>query len=231
MTSTAARDDFASITECAPLVAEIRARIERQGPITFRDFMREALYHPQHGYYRTPGGRDDTRRRLCYEPRGPPRLRRPRRHARSSSSGRRCRVRDASTSSKPARAGACSPETSCLGARSRTRLRLRSCTTAHRAGDAVARRAGAYASRTLTSDVTWRDDLPERIEGVVLSNELIDAFPVHRVKRTGATLEEVLRRARRGSVRRSSRAAFDAGHRSLLRRISACFPARAATPK
>jgi SAM-dependent MidA family methyltransferase len=52
MTYTAA-DDFTSITECALLVAKIHARIEREGAITFRDFMDMALYDPRYGYYRT----------------------------------------------------------------------------------------------------------------------------------------------------------------------------------
>jgi SAM-dependent MidA family methyltransferase len=36
------------------LEAEILTRISRDGPITFRDFMEAALYHPIHGYYNTP---------------------------------------------------------------------------------------------------------------------------------------------------------------------------------
>jgi len=47
-------DEFESTTENPLLVAEIRARLEREGRITFRDFMEMALYHPQHGYYRSP---------------------------------------------------------------------------------------------------------------------------------------------------------------------------------
>jgi len=47
-------DEFESTTENALLVAEVRARLEREGRITFRDFMEMALYHPQHGYYRSP---------------------------------------------------------------------------------------------------------------------------------------------------------------------------------
>jgi SAM-dependent MidA family methyltransferase len=43
----------------------------------------------------------------------------------------------------------------------------------------------------LASTVTWRDDLPHAIDGVVVSNELIDAFPVHRVKRDGDALREI----------------------------------------
>src|SRR5262245_55358372 len=40
-----------SITESTPLVAELRERIRRDGPITFRDFMDAALYDPRWGYY------------------------------------------------------------------------------------------------------------------------------------------------------------------------------------
>ena len=44
-------DDFAAISESAPLVEELRGRIGRDGPIRFREFMEAALYHPQYGYY------------------------------------------------------------------------------------------------------------------------------------------------------------------------------------
>jgi SAM-dependent MidA family methyltransferase len=47
-------DEFESTAENPLLVAEIRARLEREGRITFRDFMEMALYHPQHGYYSSP---------------------------------------------------------------------------------------------------------------------------------------------------------------------------------
>lgn len=35
-----------------PLTEILRDRIHAHGPIPFRDFMRAALYHPEHGYYR-----------------------------------------------------------------------------------------------------------------------------------------------------------------------------------
>ena len=37
-----------------PLAEILAARIRRDGPIAFSDFMDAALYHPEHGYYRTP---------------------------------------------------------------------------------------------------------------------------------------------------------------------------------
>ena len=47
-------DEFESTAENPLLVAEIRTRLEREGRMTFRDFMEMALYHPRHGYYRSP---------------------------------------------------------------------------------------------------------------------------------------------------------------------------------
>jgi SAM-dependent MidA family methyltransferase len=38
-------------TETASLLDELRERIRSDGPITFRDYMEAALYHPRHGYY------------------------------------------------------------------------------------------------------------------------------------------------------------------------------------
>src|SRR6266446_1201427 len=34
-----------------PLERELRERISREGPVSFRDVMQAALYHPEHGYY------------------------------------------------------------------------------------------------------------------------------------------------------------------------------------
>ena len=39
-----------------PLIDFIRARIESAGPVTFRWFMEQALYHPEHGYYSSGKG-------------------------------------------------------------------------------------------------------------------------------------------------------------------------------
>src|SRR5215471_7808814 len=42
------------------LVTHLQSRIRQQGPLSFRDFMDEALYHPEFGYYtskRNPIGR------------------------------------------------------------------------------------------------------------------------------------------------------------------------------
>ncbi len=46
--------DFPNLTENRALRQLIQARAEQEGGITFRDFMEMALYHPQHGYYCVP---------------------------------------------------------------------------------------------------------------------------------------------------------------------------------
>lgn len=40
-----------------PLAAFIRSEIAARGPVTFRWFMEQALYHPEWGYYARPGGK------------------------------------------------------------------------------------------------------------------------------------------------------------------------------
>ncbi len=40
-----------------PLMRLLAARIRERGPLTFAEYMRECLYHPEHGYYRRAEGR------------------------------------------------------------------------------------------------------------------------------------------------------------------------------
>src|SRR5437762_8594295 len=35
----------------ADLIRIIRAQVQKHGPVSFAWFMRQALYHPEHGYY------------------------------------------------------------------------------------------------------------------------------------------------------------------------------------
>ncbi len=49
---------MAQMDSGTPLAAILAARIRGGGPINFAEFMRECLYHPEHGYYsRASGGR------------------------------------------------------------------------------------------------------------------------------------------------------------------------------
>src|SRR6185503_3655335 len=38
----------------SPLIEYLKARIQRDGPPSFRDFMDSVLYHPEFGYYSSP---------------------------------------------------------------------------------------------------------------------------------------------------------------------------------
>jgi SAM-dependent MidA family methyltransferase len=184
-------DDFTSITESAPLVAELRARIERDGAITFREFMAAALYHPRYGYYNTNSGMMSRGGDYVTSPEVHPIF------------------------------GALVAKQICelwrgMGAPSSfdiieqgagTGLLAREVLTwasAHEPAFAAAIRYGiveisaalrraqeATLAEAAPPAVLWHDALPPAIDGCVLSNELIDAFPVHRVVRRGDELLEV----------------------------------------
>ncbi len=186
------RDEFESITESAPLVAELRERIERDGPITFRDFMDAALYDPKHGYYRTQGAATSrggdyvtspevhpifgalVGRQLCelWEALGSPAAF----DVVEQGGGRGLLAGDLlrwATNVAPTFAAA---------------VRY----TFVEPGELLRREQEAtLAELDEAVHVTWTDDLPSAIDGCVITNELLDAFPVHRVARAGEALREV----------------------------------------
>lgn len=186
-------DDFASITESAPLVAELRARIAEQGPITFREFMQAALYHPRFGYYTTSSGSMGRGGDYVTSPEVHPVfgalvakqlcqlwniMSYPERFDLiEHGGGSGLLARDILTwaqTREPAFAAA---------------LRYRIVEISPSLRDA---QRSALAAADLPPDsVEWLDAPPPRVTGCVLSNELIDAFPVHRVVRSGDELREV----------------------------------------
>ena len=54
MATNAKECAFGSGLGLTPLAALLAERIRRYGPITFAEYMRECLYHPLHGYYSKP---------------------------------------------------------------------------------------------------------------------------------------------------------------------------------
>ncbi|MGB2694705.1 MAG: SAM-dependent methyltransferase [Dehalococcoidia bacterium] len=183
---TPAQDDFESVTENAALVELLRRRIEAEGAITFHDFMETALYDPQHGYYATrqPMGREGDyltspevhpifgalvgkQLSQCWEL-----LDRPAHFdivEQGAGTGRLAHdlMRWAARQS-PAFAAA-----------------LR-----YHIVEVSASLRRAQEERLADFNVEWLDALPEGIEGCVLSNELIDSFPVHRIAHQGGQLLE-----------------------------------------
>jgi len=193
MTAMSPADPFAddSITESAPLVAELRARIEREGPITFYEFMRAALYDGRYGYYSTQaaamtrGGDYVTSaevhpvfgtlvaQQLCEMWEG---MSRPARFdVVEMGAGRGLLARDiVRASARDATFGAALRYSIVDVSAAMVREQRR-----------VLEEAG------LAERVAWCDGLPGRVTGCVLSNELVDAFPVRRVVRRGDQLDEV----------------------------------------
>ena len=183
------KTEFEPATENAALKEAIVERIRSQGPLTFRDFMDAALYHPQHGYYRSRRekmGREGDyltspevspifgvmlgrQLREMWQAMGKP-LRFDVVEA-GAGTGRLCRdiLRWARSHAPEYR-----------GALSYTIVEV-SAAQAERQRETLAEEG---------CDVRWSGELPEGTEGCLLSNELLDSFPVHRVTvLDGALLE------------------------------------------
>lgn len=189
---TQTRDDFDSITESAPLLAELRARIASEGPITFRAFMEAALYHPKYGYYMTSAGSMSRGGDYVTSPEVHPVfgalvakqicelwnvMSRPATlDLVEHGAGSGILARDIVTWAR-------SHEPSFAAA-----LRYRIVEISPRLREAQSR---TLEDAELADAVEWLDAAPNGITGCVLSNELIDAFPIHRVIRQNGGLREV----------------------------------------
>jgi len=74
----------------------------------------------------------------------------------------------------------------------------------------------AESARELAGKVSWLDTLPASFSGTMIANEVLDAIPVHIVRKTGSTIEEL------GITRCSGGSTFAFGYRgadgALLKR-------------
>jgi SAM-dependent MidA family methyltransferase len=186
------QDEFEAATENSALKRAIISRIESEGPITFRDFMEMALYHPGLGYY--IGDREKMGRGGDYltSPELSPVF--------GAMIGRQLREMWEAINS-PSRfdiveAGAGT------GALARDVLAW-----AHRAVPEFAtavryqivevsaelRRAqlARLQAERLSEQIRSSAELPASVAGCILSNELLDAMPVHRVMLQDGRLREV----------------------------------------
>ena len=184
------RTEFETATENTALREAIVARIRSQGPIPFRDFMEAALYHPQHGYYRSR--REKMGREGDY-------LTSPEvSSAFGVLVGRQLRqmwqAMDAPHPFDVVEAGA---GTGLLcrdilrWARSHAPdFRDALTYTVVEVSDALAQRQQETLAEE-RENVRWSAELPHCIEGCLLTNELLDSFPVHRVALRDGELMEV----------------------------------------
>jgi len=170
----------------------IVARIEREGPITFRDFMEMALYAPKLGYYtarRENIGRSGDYvtspevspifgamlgRQLCemWETMGEP----PSFDVVEAGAGTGALARDILRWARRAVPHFFDAVHYAIVEMSEA-LAARQCETLDAAG--------------LAGEVVWRTDLPHNVEGCIFSNELLDALPVHRVTVRAGELSEI----------------------------------------
>ncbi len=182
-------DDFESATENAELVELLRRRIDAEGAITFHDFMETALYHPQLGYYATrePMGRAGDyltspevhpvfgalvakQARQCWELLGSP----PAFDLVEQGAGTGLLARDVLRWTQTR-----APE---FAAALRYRIVEVSASLRRRQQETLAAYAGG---------IEWLDELPDAFDGLLISNELLDSFPVHRIAHQDRQLLEV----------------------------------------
>jgi SAM-dependent MidA family methyltransferase len=141
------------------LIGYIRQAIERAGGrIPFRDYMELALYHPEHGYYSAPGEKTGKRGDYLTSPRISPLFGQCLARVIGSGAVLELGAGDGS-----------------LAAELAPRFDY---TIVERSPD-FRRRQQAH----LGSAARWLDEFPEGFEGTVVSNELLDALPVHRLVR------------------------------------------------
>ena len=164
-----------------PLVTHLRERIRNEGPLSFRDFMEEALYHPEFGYYnsiRNPIGR---RGRLLHFLGSRSDLRQAP-GAKVRADGVRARripgsVYHRGTGRRARSPGPANPAAPSFPA-------IESWSAAH----AMRERQRASLQGF---DVEWLEALPAGITGCVFSNEFFDALPVRRVICRNGALREI----------------------------------------
>ncbi len=170
----------------------IIARIEREGPINFCDFMEMALYAPKLGYYTSR--RENIGRSGDYvtSPEVSPIF--------GAMLGRQLREMWETLGKPPSfdvvEAGAGNG----VLARDILRWARRAApdfndslryTIVETSDAPAARQRETLEAAALQGRVGWQMELPRGVEGCILSNELLDAMPVHRVAVRGGEINEI----------------------------------------
>lgn len=182
-------DEFQSATDNQALKDVLVSRIKAEGHIAFRDFMEIALYHPELGYYCSPGEKMGPQGDYMTSPEVSSIF--------GTLVGRQLRemweIMGRPATFQIVEGGAGS------GSLARDILWWASRSTPEFAASIeyiIVELSGVMKSlqrSTLAraTNVTWTDELPDDIEGCVLTNELLDAFPVHRVTVRDGALREI----------------------------------------
>jgi SAM-dependent MidA family methyltransferase len=186
------RTEFEPATENLALKEAIIKRIRREGAISFRDFMAMALYEPGLGYYCSSSNKIGREGDYLTSPEVSPMF--------GAMVGRQLREMWEALGA-PARfeideAGA-GNGTLCrdvLNWSRRTAPELFEAmqyTIVEPIPTLKTRQRGRLVNEGFDGKMRWVSDLPEGIEGCVVSNELLDSMPVHRVVVNSGELGEV----------------------------------------
>jgi SAM-dependent MidA family methyltransferase len=184
--------EFEPATENIALKKTIIERIQREGAISFRDFMAMALYEPGLGYYCSPGTKIGREGDYLTSPEVSPVF--------GAMVGRQLReMWDAlgtpgAFDVVEAGAGNGTLSRDVLGWAKRRApefFEAMHFTIVEPIPALEARQRERLASHGLDSRVQWLSDIPKDIEGCILSNELLDSMPVHRVEVRDEKLREI----------------------------------------
>lgn len=183
-------DEFESPAASRDLVDELRRRIEADGPITFRDFMEAALYHPRLGYYTTHPDAMTARGDFLTSPETHPvfgALVAKQLWQMWDMMGRPARF---DVVEAGAGTGALARDIMDWALRREPDFRA---VLRYRIVERIEtlRREQARTLERCGGQFEWLEALPRGTSGAVVTNEVLDAFPVHRVVREGRTLREV----------------------------------------
>jgi len=185
-------DEFPLHTENEALRDIIAERCVREEGISFRDFMELALYHPQHGYYCSPGPKMGKAGDYLTSPEVSPIFaamvgRQLRQMWEAMGRPKRFEVVEAGAGS-----GALARDLLAWAGRNATNFRSALVyRIVERSEELVTQQRRALSGENFSEKVSWQVDLPRAgINGCILSNELLDSLPVHRVfLKEGALLE------------------------------------------
>ena len=184
--------EFESSTENTALKNVIIAEIQERGAIPFRDFMDMALYHPIHGYYtseREKMGRDGD---YLTSPEVSPLF--------GAMIGRQVREMWQSMDSTDeftivecgAGNGTLARDILAWAKRAAPDLYSAASYQIVEISEPLRRRQRARLEADgFDGKAAWSDGLPGNVTGCILSNELLDAMPVHRVTMEAGRLREV----------------------------------------
>jgi SAM-dependent MidA family methyltransferase len=180
--------DLSDVAEHPALAARIRDEIRRSGPMPFSRFMELALYDPEGGYYRSADARPG---------RGGDFLTAPELHpifgqmlARAVAQVWEVLGRPKPFMLREHGAGEGALAATVLGSLRETAV---GAVMRYQAVEVDERRLGRLRDRLETEGIMGQLEPPSdrAFDGMVLANEVLDALPVHRVRRRGDALREL----------------------------------------